>query len=824
MSTPRTTYLGQKGYTLTKDEFPPDELDALKRELVARPASGIVTAAPVTFPIYRESTKKLYVPRYFGEDRFGPPQTVNVPDGDRIDVPFRGTLRDAQVPAVEAYFDHVAKGAASGHAAGLLELHCAAGKCLGRDQAVLMYDGTLKKAQDIRVGDCLMGDDSTPRTVLSTCSGTEQMYRIHDPYGDSYTCNESHILSLKWMKNRHQTQKDRVWDISLRTYLTLPRTYRGPLSPLYGYRVPVTFPPRQVFWDPFLVGFMHACSGELRLNPWKLLHFTCLFRTRHPTLRLRHVDGDMYTIHSLESTCHPALPKCTDALPPEYVINCPEIQYQVLMGVLVACGRPTGASTVAVTGAGEALLAQYQFIGRCLGLLCCRETSGALVITGEAVDDLMHGPRLRTRERRRTWKPSVLAYRLRVERTGMGTYYGFHIDGNRRFVLGDFTVTHNTVMSLNILSRLQRKTLIVVNKEFLLNQWIERIGEFLPTARVGKIQGKVVDVDGKDIVIGMLQSLSMKDYPPATFAGFGFAILDEVHHISSEVFSQAMFKIVTKYMLGLSATMERKDGTTPVIKMFLGDVVYHAASHDTHDVLVRKVEYRTADTEFNATDYDFRGNPQYSKMIVKLCDYGPRSDFIVGLVADIFAEDPTRTRQVMILGHNRSLLTYLHDAIAARGFATVGYYVGGMKQKDLQATETQQVVVATYSMAAEALDIKTLNTLVLVTPKTDVVQAVGRILRQKHTQPIIVDVVDQHQLFQNQWHKRRRYYQSCGYKIATIDSASYVKQKAEGKAVAWKASKPPPASSKGAGASIWAANSGMDPDAPPKCLISVAGL
>ena len=58
---------------------------------------------------------------------------------------------------------------------------------------------------------------------------------------------------------------------------------------------------------------------------------------------------------------------------------------------------------------------------------------------------------------------------------------------------------------------------------------------------------------------------------------------------------------------------------------------------------------------------------------------------------------------------------------------TVGYYVGGMKEKDLKISETKTVILATYSMAAEALDIKTLTTLFLLTPKTDVQQAVGRI-------------------------------------------------------------------------------------------------
>lgn len=328
-----------------------------------------------------------------------------------------------------------------------------------------------------------------------------------------------------------------------------------------------------------------------------------------------------------------------------------------------------------------------------------------------------------------------------------------------------------TVLSLSIIARLKKKTLVIVNKEFLLNQWVERISQFLPTAKVGRIQGPEIDIDGKDIVIGMLQSISMKDYESTVFSSFGLTIIDEVHHISSEVFSRALFKIVSKYMLGLSATMERKDGTTYVFKQFLGEVVFKGEREEEHNVEVRAIEYVSKDAEFNKVECDFRGNPKYSTMIVKLCEYGDRSDFIVRIVHDLVKEQPGA--QIMILAHNRSLLTYLHDSIEHQGFATVGYYVGGMREVALKSTEERQVVVATYAMAAEALDIKTLNTLVMVTPKTDIVQSVGRILREKHEKPLVVDIVDKHDVFQNQWTKRRRYYKKCEYTIKMIDSVRY---------------------------------------------------
>jgi superfamily II DNA or RNA helicase len=322
-----------------------------------------------------------------------------------------------------------------------------------------------------------------------------------------------------------------------------------------------------------------------------------------------------------------------------------------------------------------------------------------------------------------------------------------------------------TICALKLCSLLRKKTLIIVHKEFLVSQWMERIRQFLPSARIGKIQGPMIDIENKDIVIGMLQSLSMKNYDASVFETFGFTIIDEVHHISSQVFSCALFKIVTKYMLGLSATMNRKDGTTSVFKMFIGDVIYKSERKDEYNVIVDAYSYVNGDPKFNEVECDYRGNVAYSTMIVKLCACNDRSEFILKIIGDLLRTPESGGMQIMVLAHNKSILKYLYDAIETREIATVGYYVGGMKESALKTSETKKIIIATYAMAAEALDIKTLNVLVMATPKTDIEQAVGRILRDKHGQPIVVDIVDQHKPFKNQWSKRRAFYNKQNYKI-----------------------------------------------------------
>ena len=328
-----------------------------------------------------------------------------------------------------------------------------------------------------------------------------------------------------------------------------------------------------------------------------------------------------------------------------------------------------------------------------------------------------------------------------------------------------------TIIAINIITKLNRKTLIIVHKGFLLNQWIERIKEFCPEAKIGYIQGQVIDIQDKDIVIGMLQSLSMKEFPQDLFKKFGLLICDEVHHISSEVFSRAMQKIVTRYSLGLSGTMVRKDGLTNVFKLFLGEIVHKEKRKADDNVLVKGIYYKINNEEFNETEYDYRGNAKFSTMISKLSEFNDRTEFILNIIEKELKEN--EDQQILFLGHRKIQLTYLYKAIEYRNIATVGYYIGGMKEKDLKESENKKVILATYQMAEEGLDIKTLSTLILGTSKTDIVQAVGRILRIKDNNPLIIDIIDSHDIFQKQFEKRRKYYIKNKYKIITTDNNLY---------------------------------------------------
>ena len=331
-----------------------------------------------------------------------------------------------------------------------------------------------------------------------------------------------------------------------------------------------------------------------------------------------------------------------------------------------------------------------------------------------------------------------------------------------------------TCLALKIIEQIKKKTIIFVHKTFLKNQWIERIQQFLPDAKVGTIQGQVIDIEDKDIVIAMIQSLSMKSYPSSLFDDFGFSIYDEVHHLSSCVFSNCLRKCTTLYGLGLSATMNRKDGLTPVFKMYLGDICYkNKATQQQDNVLVKAIDYVVLDDdEYNEVLRDYRGNVKHTTMLSKVSKFDYRSDFILNIIENELKIN--KDQQIILLGHQKNLLNYLFKAIELKNIASVGYYVGGMKEKDLKISETKKIILATYAMAAEGLDIPSLTTLILATPKSDIIQSVGRILRTKHNKPLIIDIIDQHECFLNQFNKRKSFYNEKNYKIIRTNNEKYI--------------------------------------------------
>jgi superfamily II DNA or RNA helicase len=375
-----------------------------------------------------------------------------------------------------------------------------------------------------------------------------------------------------------------------------------------------------------------------------------------------------------------------------------------------------------------------------------------------------------------------------------------------------------TFMAIWTAMRLGKKFLIVVDKEFLLQQWKGELESLVPGIQIGIIQEDKCQVDSEvvnskvatipelkeklrslgckvggkreellarirevepdfqevtseiktfDCSIAMIQTIVAREFPETTFDQFGFTIFDECHHLGASNFSRALLKVQTKYMLGLSATPKRDDGLTKVFEWFLGKPVYWEKTRDPDPQVIVRCEQITSDEPaYCLVPTDYRGEMIMARLLTNVIEYAPRTQKIADIIVEL-AENPKR--RILVLSERITHLEALEALLQPKGL-TMSYYIGGMKEDVRESgAQTARVLLASYAMASEAMNIKSLNTVILASPRKKVEQSTGRILRikpeQREVHPVIVDVVDMHGVYQSQWKKRAMYYRKCAYKI-----------------------------------------------------------
>jgi len=320
-----------------------------------------------------------------------------------------------------------------------------------------------------------------------------------------------------------------------------------------------------------------------------------------------------------------------------------------------------------------------------------------------------------------------------------------------------------TTVALALSAHLKVRTMIVVHKEFLANQWAEKIREFCPGATIGRVQGDVFDIE-KDFVIAMIQTLCIrpegegpKMFAKNAFDSVGLVIVDEAHHIGAPAFSQFMFKVCPRYTLGLTATPERKDGLTRILYWFLGPEFFRVERTNQAQTRVVTVHY-TCDAFKEPPPVTRFGKINMAGMITVVTELPERNSLIVKTVKDVLRLD----RKVLVLSDRREHCFNLHEKIGSIS----GLYIGGMDENQLRETSKMRVVIATFQLAHEGLDIPALDTVILATPKSDIKQSIGRIMREtpgKKNHPMIYDFVDHWSVLNSMYMKRCVIYKEGGF-------------------------------------------------------------
>lgn len=347
------------------------------------------------------------------------------------------------------------------------------GKCLGKDTPVLMFDGTTKMVQNIQEGELLMGDDSKPRIVLSTCKGEETMYIVNQKYGINYIVNESHILSLvldkdplvqenidnkifvvSWcsrkgyMSRRFEyknvdkisileqverlydllPKKGDIIDICVLDYMKMTERQKRSLK---GYKKDIEFEYKDIPVDPYIFGYLY---GQQSLNS---------------KLSLSSITQKLFDVYSnVNNLTDDSLKYVMESsyIPREYIVNNKNIRLSLLAGIADSIGNMIDNKYIEICHENEKVIKDLTYLCYSLGLFV--STLNSVNANGDNIFRMYISGNLECIPciffNLRGNNTTIISYDINIEKLNKDEYYGFEIDGNRRFLLGDFTVTHNT--------------------------------------------------------------------------------------------------------------------------------------------------------------------------------------------------------------------------------------------------------------------------------------------------------------------------------------------------------------------------------------------
>lgn len=296
------------------------------------------------------------------------------------------------------------------------------GKCHAKNTKILMFDGSIKLVQDIVVGDNIMGDDSTSRKVLSLGTGTDDMYDIIPTKGEKYTVNSEHILCLK---PESFSDEDKIVEVAVKDYLNLAPSVKQQLK---GYRHGVEFPSREVDIDPWIIGFWigkevieHELSDKIlqTLHKYDMInkkHIPDIYKINDKEKRLQLLAGIIDSDGYLHDNCYEIIQKS------KHIAD--DILYLCRSLGFAAYSLETNDSN---TYEGKTYTGIYQCIS----------------ISGEGLENIPTKLARKKSQKCLQIKNALLSS-IEVKHVGKDNYYGFTLDGNHRYLMGDFTVTHNT--------------------------------------------------------------------------------------------------------------------------------------------------------------------------------------------------------------------------------------------------------------------------------------------------------------------------------------------------------------------------------------------
>lgn len=467
------------------------------------------------------------------------------------------------------------------HGAYLCQMATGLGKCLGRGTKVLMADGHIKNVEDILEGERVMGPDSKPRTVMSLARGREEMFRVIPVKGEPYIVNRSHILSLKitGMGRKRLTgpngkifHSGDVCNLSIDEYQKTSSTFRHCAK---GWRTGVDFQGKETAIPPYILGVWLADGTTTSPNVTTMDVEVVRELQKYSSdngLTLSVVSSPntgkalTYSITSKGNRTHGANTfrvalkeyGLTNGkyIPYNYLTSNRQTRLELLAGVLDGDGYFVDGCYEIATARKE-MSDGILYLARSLGFAAYmseKQVNGSIYYRIDISGDLSEIP-LRVERRKaspRRQKKNVLVTGIKVEPIGEGEYFGFELSGNDRlFVLGDFTVTHNTV-TFSCIPR-EGRMLILSHREELVHQPLKYFDCATGVEMAGEHAAPMAEV-----VSASVQTLTRR---LSHFASNEFDVLvcDEAHHAAAASYRRIFDHFTPRLHVGFTATPCRSD-------------------------------------------------------------------------------------------------------------------------------------------------------------------------------------------------------------------------------------------------------------------------
>lgn len=711
---------------------------------------------------------------YFGKAFIEPfiPESSSFP---KLSFKFTGKLYEKQIQIQNELIQRLKDSRTA-----MVNVHCGGGKCMGIDTPVTMADGSIRRIDSINVGEHVMGDNGSPREVTNTAAGVGPMMEVCMDFGEKFKVTIDHQLSLIHLKPTLLRDAGTVIDVSAINYYHMAKNAKEMLS---GIRVNTVYPYTDISDSPYRIGYQTAkCEGIIPHN--------IMFNSKQ--VRAAFLLGciDAKRMNFAKRTYDDSVAELNYTVQTNFSVQLDkgELHKGVThdtIEVMVPSNHPLGDELIQLSGSLgifgthhkliNAVKLRSPFPGLSLRKLlkwCAQYPIRQInpFIAEQSTYQLSSDPFEKmddsTAEEfvKKFCDPTcVVRYPVKIKSIryiGQSAYAGITVTGNQRYITGNYTVTHNTVLMMSMLSKIRYKSIVMVSTSpnMIIPQWINAVSKFT-TASAAIIKPGMSELAARKVIaensILIMNIANVTKFPKTLYEQFGVVVVDECHAAVTSNRISALHYVSPRYLIALTGTMDRTDGMYELLWLFVSKPPIVRELNAPFDVFKIKTNIVPEYT------INHRGRPDWNSVLNSIADNPDRNSTIANLIHVLHTQ---HNRHIIVLSKRKTqvhMIRHLLKTTYGYSHDDIEILIGSQRFYNGDAS----VLLSTYSKTGVGFDHPKLDTLIIATDVSEQIeQYVGRIFRKATPEhlPWVFDFVDKMSSLEKHWKKRALWYTSHG--------------------------------------------------------------